>query len=161
MYKKKSIVIFIIMSVIVLLSSLSSMAAEYGGTLVYGRGNDSVSLDPINTTDGESFKVTQQIYDTLLMYKPGTTEPVPCLAKEWEVTEDGKKWIFYLREDVNFHDGNPFNAEAVKFNFDRWRFEDNPYHVGGTFASYPYVFGGFPGIIKEVKALDDYTLEII
>lgn len=73
----------IVLLVLVLTFSFTVAAEEgtYGGTLVYGRGNDSVNLDPINTTDGEFFKVTRQIYDTLLMYKPGTTEPVPCLVK--------------------------------------------------------------------------------
>ncbi len=44
---------------------------------------------------------------------------VPALAESWEVSEDGKIWTFKLRQDVTFHDGTPFNAEAVKFNFDR------------------------------------------
>src|SRR6056297_368406 len=159
---KFNVTIAILMVLMLTVSfTISADEGTYGGTIVYGRGNDSVSLDPINTTDGESFKVTQQIYDTLLMYKPGTTEPVACLAKDWEVTEDGKKWIFYLRDNINFHDGTPFNAEAVKFNFDRWRFEDNQYHVGGTFASYPYVFGGFPGIIKEINVVNDYVVEFV
>jgi len=161
MTKFKVTVTIIVVLILSLSFTVSAEEGTYGGTLVYGRGNDSVSLDPINTTDGESFKVTQQIYDTLLMYKPGTTEPVSCLAKDWEVTEDGKKWTFYLRENINFHDGTSFNAEAVKFNFDRWRFEDNQYHVGGTFASYPYVFGGFPGIIKEVNVVSDYVVEFV
>lgn len=49
---------------------------KYGGTFVFGRGGDSVGLDPIQETDGESFKVAQQIYDTLIDYKPGTTDVI-------------------------------------------------------------------------------------
>ena len=41
------------------------------------------------------------------------------LAEEWEVSEDGTSYTFTLRQDVSFHDGEPFNAETVKWNFDR------------------------------------------
>lgn len=44
---------------------------------------------------------------------------IPALATEWTTSEDGTTWTFTLREDVTFHDGTPFNAEAAKFNFDR------------------------------------------
>jgi len=134
---------------------------KYGGTFVFGRGGDSVGLDPIQETDGESFKVAQQIFDTLVDYKPGTTEVIPALATDWEVSEDGKVWTMYLREGVKFHDGTPFNAEAVKFNFDRWLFEDNEYHMGGEFPYIRYQFGGFPGVFDEINVVDEYTVEFV
>jgi peptide/nickel transport system substrate-binding protein len=43
----------------------------------------------------------------------------PWLATKWEISPDGKVWTFHLRDDVLFHDGTPFNAEAVKFHLDR------------------------------------------
>ena len=132
---------------------------KYGGTLVYGRGNDSVKLDPADVTDGESMKVTKQIYDGLVKYERGGTEVQPSLAKSWETSSDGKVWTFKLREDVKFHDGSKFNAEAVKFNFDRWRKEDHEYH-DGKFVYWSYMFGGFPGIVKDVEAVDEYTVRI-
>lgn len=150
-------ILLVLMSVVV----TGAMAQQQGGTLVFGRGGDSVGLDPIQVTDGESFKVTQQIYDTLVDYTPGTTEVEPALATDWEVSDDGLTWTFHLRESVQFHDGTPFNAEAVKFNFDRWRLEDNPYHIGGEFTYYSYMFQGFPGIIQEVNVVDDYTIEFV
>ncbi len=154
--------ILLIMVLMTVLISIPGLAQDkYGGTLVFGRGGDSVNLDPINATDGESFKVTLQVYDTLVQHKPGTTEVIPALARKWDVSDDGKTWTFYLREDAYFHDGNPVNAEAVKWNFDRWRLEDNPYHKGGSFAYYPYIFQGFPGVIKEVNVVDDYTVKFI
>ncbi|MFW5986493.1 MAG: ABC transporter substrate-binding protein [Halanaerobiales bacterium] len=159
MSKFKTISLLVIFTLMLTLMAIPAAAQEYGGTFVFGRGGDSVGLDPIQVTDGESFKVTQQIYDTLVMFEPGTTEVIPGLAKEWEISEDGKTVTFYLREGVEFHDGNPVNAEAIKWNFDRWGYEDHPYHIGGDFYYYSYMFQDFPGVIKEVKAVDEYTVE--
>jgi peptide/nickel transport system substrate-binding protein len=139
---------------------------QQGGTFVYGRGSDSVALDPINVTDGESLKVTRQIFDGLLDYKPGTTEVVPSLATEVpEPTNGGRTYTFTLREGVKFHDGTDFNAEAVVFNFDRWRDSKNPYHKGGggnseNFAYYSGQFGGTDAdsIIQKVEATGPYEV---
>ncbi len=75
--------------------------------------------------------------------KPGTTEPEPGLAESWEPNDDGTVWTFKIREGVEFHDGEPLNAEAVCFNFDRW------YNFKGALANpaasyyWQVVFGGF------------------
>jgi len=135
-------------------------------TFVFGRGADSVTLDPINTTDGESLRVTRQIFDGLLDFAPESTDVIPALAAEIPKPEDGGRlYTFTLREGVTFHDGAPFNAEAVVFNFDRWRLEDNEFHTGGggqseNFAYYVGQFGGFDGdsIIEAVEAVDEYTV---
>lgn len=132
----------------------------------WGRGADTVGLDPINVTDGESLIVTRQIFDGLLDFEPGTTNVVPSLANELpEPSDGGRVYTFTLREGVSFHDGEPFNAEAVKFNFDRWRNTDNEYHVGGgrqssDFAYYTSQFGGFDdeSVIESVEAVDEYTV---
>lgn len=159
---RKIFTVLLVLSLLVVFS-LTVIAEEpkFGGTFVFGRSGDSVGLDPINVTDGESFKVTQQVYDTLVMYKPGTTDVIPALAESWENSEDGKTWTFYLREDATFHDGNPVNAEAIKWNFDRWRLKDHPYHIGGDFFYYSYMFQDFPGVIKEVNVVDEYTVEFV
>lgn len=88
--------------------------------LVFGRGGDSVSLDAAAVTDGESIKVTQNIYETLLNFNEKDTTVEAGLAKEWEVSEDGLTYTFKLQEGVKFHDGTELNAEAVKANFERW-----------------------------------------
>ncbi|BDG61807.1 ABC transporter substrate-binding protein [Caldinitratiruptor microaerophilus] len=130
-------------------------------TLVWGRGGDTVSLDPIQPTDGESFKVINQIYDTLVRYKAGKTEVEPALATDWQASPDAKEWTFSLRQGVKFHDGTEFDAEAVKFNFDRWRDTKNPYHKGGEFAYYSYMFGGFDdkSVIQDVQVVDKYKVK--
>lgn len=134
-----------------------------GGTLVYGRGADSVSLDPINVTDGESIRVTHNIYETLLEYDHNL-ELQPKLATEYSSSEDGLTWTFQLREGVKFHDGTDFNADAVVFNFERWMDPENPYHEG-DFPYYPFLYGGFKGdenhLIESVTATGEHELEIV
>nr|WP_241154414.1 ABC transporter substrate-binding protein [Staphylospora marina] len=132
-------------------------------TLIYGRGADSKLLDPIQVTDGESINVTDQIFDTLVEYDRDSTQVVPGLAESWETSPDGLEWTFKLRQDVKFHDGTPFNAEAVVYNFNRWMDKNHPEHKGGEFPYYGYMFGGYKGdpghVIKNVTAVDEFTVK--
>lgn len=136
-------------------------AKKVQDTLIVGRGGDSAALDPSIVTDGESFKATQQIFDTLLDYKDGTTEVQPSLAESWKVSADGLTYTFNLRKGVKFHDGTDFNADAVVFNFNRWRDPNSPYKFqGDSFDYYTSQFGGVKDdIIKEVKAVDANTVQ--
>ncbi|WP_164668144.1 ABC transporter substrate-binding protein [Virgibacillus doumboii] len=139
-------------------SSDDQEAAEASGekTLVFGRGADSIQLDPSKVTDGESIYVTNQIYDTLVRYKQDSTEVRPALATEWSTSDDGKVWTFKLRDDVKFHDGTDFTAEDVVFNFERWA-------TSGEFIYYGYMFGAteddLGGIIESVEATGDYEVK--
>ena len=90
-----------------------------GGMLIFGRGGDSIHLDPIQPLDGESAKVCDVIYDTLVEFRENTTEIIPALAEAWKSSADGLVWTFYLRQGVKFHDSTPFNAGAVIFSFTR------------------------------------------
>ncbi|TQR07534.1 ABC transporter substrate-binding protein [Psychrobacillus soli] len=133
-----------------------STAAE-DKVLVFGRGGDSVSLDPAAVTDGESFKVTQNVFETLLNFGKQDTTINEGLATKWEPSEDGLTYTFTLREGVKFHDGTDFNAEAVVKNFERW--------ANGSEDKFPYyasMFGGFVGdeshVIESVTADGDYTV---
>lgn len=137
----------------------SATSFDAGKKLVIGRANDSVSLDPSCTTDLGSFKVTVNILETLVKYENGGEQIVPCLAESWKSSEDGLTWVFKLRQGVRFHDGTVFNAQSVVFNFQRWMDDKNPYHKG-SFSYWNFIFGGFPGYVKSVTALTDYSLEI-
>lgn len=132
---------------------------EKGKTLVIGRANDSVSLDPACTTDMDSFKVTVNILETLVKSEKEGDQIVPCLAESWKSSEDGLTWIFKLRQGIKFHDDTVFNAQAVVFNFQRWMDIDNPYH-NGSFSYWNSTFGGFPGFVRSVTAISDYSVEI-
>ena len=135
-------------------------AQVIGGTLIFGRGGDSVGLDPAQEEDGESFKVCENIYDRLVQYKTESTEIEPALAESWEASEDGLTWRFNLRKGVKFHDGTPFNADAVLFSLNRQHDPNHPFHnVGGSYTYWLYT--GLAEIVEEIRAPDAYTVEII
>ncbi|GAA0289847.1 ABC transporter substrate-binding protein [Kineococcus aurantiacus] len=89
-------------------------------TFVFGGSADPDSLDPVFASDGETFRVTRQIFEGLVSTKPGTTDLAPSLATEWTTSEDGLSYTFTLQEGVKFSNGKPFDAAAVVANFERW-----------------------------------------
>lgn len=146
-------------------ASSSGSAANDTSTLVFGRNQDAVKLDPAVVTDGMSLNVARITMEGLTGYKLGTFDIEPALATSWSVSPDGKTWKFKLRHGVKFQDGTPFDAEAVKFNFDRWRLPDNSWHklLQGDleYSYYESQFGGFPGVIKDVRALAPDQVEFV
>jgi peptide/nickel transport system substrate-binding protein len=114
-----------------------------GGDFVFAASSDPVMLDPAMASDGETFRISRQMFEGLVSAKPGTTELEPLLATEWKASEDGKSYTFTLREGVKFSDGTDFNAEAVCANFDRWynwtgvnQSENITYYYGKLFRGY-------------------------
>ncbi len=97
----------------------SEEASDVDSTFVFGASGDVSSLDPAFASDGESFRVSRQIFEGLVGVEAGTADPAPLLAESWEQSEDGLSYTFQLKEGVTFHDGTEFNADAVCFNFDR------------------------------------------
>jgi peptide/nickel transport system substrate-binding protein len=95
--------------------------AEAGpDTFIFAASADPAGLDPALANDGETFRVARQIFEGLIGTEPGTADPAPLLAESWEISEDGLTYTFALKEGVTFHDGTPFNGDAVCFNFERW-----------------------------------------
>ncbi|GAA2333416.1 ABC transporter substrate-binding protein [Saccharopolyspora halophila] len=136
-----------------------------GGTLTFGAAGAPDLFDPFYASDGETFRITRQITEGLVGFKPGTADVEPELATGWEETPDGKTWTFDLREGVKFHDGTDFNADAVCKNFERW------YHQTGAgqnnALSYYWIenFGGFadgekPSLYESCEAPDPTTAVI-
>ena len=134
---------------------------QQGGTLVFAGASLAGSLDPSQTSDGESFRILQQVYEPLVDLAPGTVdELVGVLAESWEGEPADTEYVFNLRQDVTFHDGTPFNAEAVKVNFDRWQnfpeeLQANAYYYGAVMDGF-----GEENLIESVEATDEYTVTI-
>jgi peptide/nickel transport system substrate-binding protein len=76
-------------------------------------------IDPATFYSVEGDDIILGLYETLLTYKPDSTELEPGLAKSWEVSPDGKTYTFELQDGVTFHDGTPMDSEAVKASFER------------------------------------------
>ncbi|HEX5164899.1 MAG TPA: ABC transporter substrate-binding protein [Thermomicrobiales bacterium] len=90
-----------------------------GGTLTYGLSFDfDGTLDPQVTNYDSSIRVMLNVCEPLL-WMATATDFYPALAESWEVSDDGLTYTFHLKKDVKFHDGTPFNADAVKFTYDR------------------------------------------
>lgn len=141
------------LSALLLLSLLLSVgvagfAAEepaYGGVLTMAVSADIVTMDPHNTGDIPSFNVQNHVYEELLKW---TDDGIgPGLATEWWFSDDDLQLTMKLKEGVVFHDGSPFNAEVVKYNFDRILDPANALRVRSQYS-----------VIKRVEVADEYTV---
>ena len=124
------------------------------GVLVVGQIAEPKSLDPAAVTAVNDFRILMNVYDGLVRYKDGTLEVEPALAESWTISDDGTVYTFKLRDGVTFHDGTPFNAEAVKYNFDRMLDENHPQHDTGPF---PLAF--FFSAVETIDVVDDLTVK--
>ena len=77
------------------------------------------TLDPLAALDSRVDNPVINLYSTLVQYAPGTTELGLHLAESYEVSEDGRRYVFTLRADARFHDGTPVRAGDVKYCIDR------------------------------------------
>ena len=135
------------------LSSFAAVAQTPPGVLIVGQIAEPKALDPAAVTAVNDFRILMNVYDGLVQYKDGTLEVEPALATSWEISDDGTQYTFKLREGVTFHDGSAFNAEAVKFNFDRMLKEDHPFHDTG-----PFPLSFFFSAVQSVDVVDDNTV---
>lgn len=122
-------------------------------TLVIGQLAEPKSLDPQAATALNDFRIAANLYDGLVRFKNGTLEIEPALAESWDVSPDGRTYRFRLRDNVRFHDGTVFDANAVKFHFERILQPDHPFHETGPF---PLAF--FFSSIQRVETPDARTV---
>lgn len=138
-------------------SSSSSAAGPVSGpsdTLTVGIYQEPDTLDPGATGLALSSMMASAIFDPLVWWLPtasGGTKFYPGLAKSWEVSADAMTYTFKLRQDVDFHDGTHFNADAVKATFD---------HIVDPATKSRSAVGSL-GPYKETKVIDEYTAQVV
>lgn len=116
------------------------------GTLIIAKGAIPTTGDPAYDTGAWSLASYEQIFDTLVVFEDG--ELKPSIATSWEAVDD-LTWEFKLRDDVVFQNGEPLNAEAVKFTIDR---------IMDPEEAIPW--RGLMGPIDSTEVVDDYTIRI-
>ena len=126
-------------------------------TLVFGKAKDAVKLDPADISEGESSAVTQNMFETLVKYKDESTEVEPALAESWKVSDSGLVWTFKLKKGIKFHDGTEFNAESVKFNYDRQMDKKSPFRFDGKFEYWDMFF---TNVLKTDAKGDEVTFTL-
>ncbi|MGZ3787255.1 MAG: ABC transporter substrate-binding protein [Bacteriovorax sp.] len=149
------------------LLALLSLPGAHAKSFVYCSEGSPSSFNPQLVTDGTSVNATAAtIYNNLVGFEEGTTKIVPNLATSWDISKDKLVYTFNLRKGVKFHTTKyfaptrDFNATDVVFSIDRQRLKNHPFHdVSG--GKYEYFDGMEMGkIIKDVKILDPYKVQI-
>ena len=158
-----------LVALVVLAAAGTAGGASKSGTLVFAGASDPTYLDPALVSDGESFRVTEQIFEGLVILKPGTTKVIPRLATKWKLSGGGKVWTFDLRKGVKFHDGTPWNAAAACYNFNRWYNWTGPFQDPSATFYYQATYGGFrhnevanlsPPLFKSCQTVGNYRIVI-
>lgn len=121
---------------------------EPWGTLTIARPMDVRDLNPLRQANNATSEVTYQMHEGLFTLSPDQ-ELVGVLATSWELLEDGRTYRLHLREGVTFHSGEPFDAEAVRWNFEK-QLKTEPLAIGAGLVP-PY---------EHIEVVDDHTIDV-
>ena len=127
-----------------------SSEAQSDNRLVYGLTLQPSGIDPHIHQSSELGIPLRQVYDTLVYRDPTTKAFVPGLANDISISEDGLSYTFRLRQDVTFHDGTSFNAQAIAANLERIM---NP---ASRSQRARFMLGTFSGY----TVIDEYTIQL-
>ncbi|MBO8141068.1 MAG: glutathione ABC transporter substrate-binding protein [Firmicutes bacterium] len=137
-----------ICAILLMTAALSAgVLPAQAATVVVANPGEPPTLDPNITFNGYSFVITNQVAETLVSKDDEGFQP--RLATHWEAVDD-RTWRFTLRQGVQFHDGTPFDAQAVKFTLER--ILDPATQARGRFVV---------SMIEEVRVIDSHTVEIV
>ncbi len=142
---------FLMASIFVALLFMTSPlihAQVSGGIVNYAAGADPDRLDPANAESNPSEAVNRMMYENLAKFD-AKLKIIPGLATKWEQSKDGMSWTFFLRKGVKFHDGTPFNSEAVKVFIERMIGPEKPSRAGL-----------YTPFVNTVDIVDEYTIKI-
>jgi len=120
--------------------------------IIYVRTIDSTYIEPGKAVDFYSDEVISNIFEGLVRFKKGTLIIEACLATSWEVNDNGKRWTFKLRKGVKFHNGEIFDARAVKKSFKK--------RMGKYRSEYKKSEHLFSSL-KDIKVINRHTVEIV
>lgn len=139
--------IFLLVLLLLFSLSLVPIQAQSGpsGSLTIALPNDPTSLYLPRAADRTASNASWPMYDSLV-WITADNEVQPALAESWEVSDDGTVWTFHLRQDVKFHNGEPFNADSVVATWEYGKNDSN---------DYADVYTGV-----TVEKVDDYTVNI-
>jgi peptide/nickel transport system substrate-binding protein len=139
-----------LLAFLLLLSLVAVATAQQpksGGTLRVAWEADITGMDPHLSPGIQSWHVVGNLFNSLLTIDTELNY-VPDLAESWEILEDGKVYVFHLRQGVKFHDGTDFNAEVVRWNYQR------------TIDPEEKVFDAlYYSIVEAVETLDAHTVK--
>jgi peptide/nickel transport system substrate-binding protein len=116
------------------------------------------TVDPAAAVEGPLPLITRHVYDTLLTFREGSTDVDAGLATRWSVSRDGLTWSFTLRDNARFHDNTVLTAVEALASFNRFL---HPEGDAPPTTAWAAMLRGFPGVIKEFKAPDPRTLQIV
>ena len=136
-------------------------AASAANTLTFLLAGDTNKLDPPAMDAQEGFIATTAMYEGLVRYKSGSTDVEPALAEKWDVSADGKEYVFHLRSGVKFHDGSPLTAEAVAFSFMREVDKENPLYkdAQGDYGGFPFINDYIANVVTKVEAVGNLDVK--
>lgn len=126
-------------------------------------GIDPFTLDPALSGEMTSHEYIVQIFSGL-MRLGDNLEPVPDIARKWELSDDGRTYTFYLRKEARFHDGREVKAEDFKYSWERAAAPDTGSQTAATYlgdiVGVGEVLAGRSQEISGVRVIDDYTLQV-
>jgi len=143
-------------------------SAVRDNVLVYCSEASPQSFNPQLVTSGPTFDASsRQIYNRLVEFSPGTSHIMNSLATHWEISTDGKEYVFHLRKDVQFQTtdffqpSRYFNADDVLFSFQRQWKKNHPFHRTSSLG-FPYFESLELGLlIKNIIKLDDHRVKFV
>lgn len=117
--------------------------------LVINASGEPQYLDPAKISDSLSSGMVVNMFVRLTESDPKSGEPIPSLAKSWEISKNGLQYVFHLREEAVWSDGKPITADDVVWSWERVR---DP-RTGSVYSE-------MMNAVKEVKAVDSHTLSV-
>ncbi len=148
MKKTGKIVVTLLLAMVLMMGTTGlSGAQDTPAAMRIGVTVEIDSLSPLISYSQAGYEVFALLYDSLVMLDENL-EPMPGLATEWTLSDDEQEWTFQLRDDVTWHDGEPFTSADVKFTYELLLENE----LG--------MYSGYLGGITSVETPDDYTVTI-